>query len=75
MIRLGVHIHHVVDGKRKKAMKKSKMLIKEVVNWTPNAMISTISLSAMKIFLAKHLFNDRGDDNFKLLKAKQLGQI
>jgi hypothetical protein len=35
MINLGVHIHHVVDGKCKKVMKKTKMLIEEVVNWTP----------------------------------------
>ncbi len=69
MICLGVDIHHVVDGKHKKATKKTKMLIKEMVNWTPNAKTSMISLNAMKIFLAKHLFN------FKLLKAKQLGHI
>ncbi len=46
-------------------MKRTKMLIKEVVNWTPNAKTSAISLSAIKNFLVNHLFNNRGDDNFK----------
>jgi hypothetical protein len=75
MIHLGVHIEHVTDGKCKKAMEKTKMLLKEALNWTPNANTSTISLSAIKNFLVKHFFNDKGDDNLKLLKAEQLGHI
>lgn len=51
------------------------MLVEKVVNWTPNAKTYVISLSTIIFFLAKHLFNDMGDDNFKLLKAKQLGHI
>jgi hypothetical protein len=79
MIHLGVHIEHVIDGKCKKAMEKTKMLFEEAVNWSPNAKISMISLSTIKNFLVKHFFNDRDDDNLKLLKAKttrtHLGQV
>lgn len=56
-------------------MEKTKILIKEEVNRTPSAKTCMISLSVNKSFLAKHLFNDNGDDNVELLKGKQLEYI
>jgi hypothetical protein len=56
-------------------MDESKKLIEEEVNWTPNAKIFTISLSACKSFLAKHMFNDSDDDSCEVLKGRQLKEI
>ncbi len=64
-----MHLHPIVDARCKKTMYEIKKLIKEGVNWTPNAKTSTISLNANKSFLAKYLFNDSDNDNFKLLKG------
>jgi hypothetical protein len=56
-------------------MDESKKLIEEDVNWTPNAKISTISMSASKSFLTKHTFNDNNDNSHEVLKGHQLKEI
>ncbi len=53
-----------------KIVDESKKLIKEEVNLTPDAKICTIFLSTNKSFLAKHLFNDSGDDSCKVFKGR-----
>jgi hypothetical protein len=50
-------------------------LIKEEVNQTPDAKVSPISLNINKSFLAKHLFNDSGDDSCKVFKGHQLEEF
>ncbi len=50
-------------------MDESKKLIKEEVNWMFYAKTYAIFLKANKSFLAKHLFNDNGDDSYKVLKG------
>jgi hypothetical protein len=64
-----VHLHPVANARCKEVVDESKKLIEEEVNWTLNAKIFAISLSASKSFLTKHLFNDNNDDNCKVLKG------
>ncbi len=57
-------------------MYESKKLIKEEFNQNLlDAKTSTNFLSANKSFLAKHLFNDSGDDNLEVFKGNQHEQI
>jgi hypothetical protein len=57
-------------------MYENKKLIKEEFNQNLlDATTSTIFLSANKSFLAKHLFNDSGDDNLEVFKGDKLEQI
>jgi hypothetical protein len=57
-------------------MYENKKLIKEEFNQNLlDATTSTIFLSANKSFLAKHLFNDSGDDNLEVFKGNKLEQI
>ncbi len=75
VIHLGVHKHHVVDGKCMESMNETRRLIIEEVDLTPNAKIFAILLCVSKTFLATHLFNENGDGLVKLLKGEQLKQI
>jgi hypothetical protein len=75
MIHLGVHIHHVADGRCRHILYKIKKLIKEEVNWMPDAITFAIFLNTSKSFSAKYLFNDSGDDNLKLFNGNELDQI
>ncbi len=68
-------VDHNLPTRYKETMDESKKLIEEEVNWTPNAKISTISMSATKSFLAKHTFNDNNDNSHKVLKGHQLKKI
>jgi hypothetical protein len=45
------------------------------VDRTPNVKIFTITLSASKIFLAKHLLDDNGDGMVELIDGEQLEHI
>jgi hypothetical protein len=72
VIHLGVDKHHVVDGKCKESMNKTRWLIVKEVDRTPNAKIFVISLSVRKTFVATHLFNESGDGLVELLKGEQL---
>jgi hypothetical protein len=45
---------------------KIRRLIKEEVDLTPDAKISTISLGASKNFLVIHLLDDNGDGTVEL---------
>ncbi len=56
-------------------MDESKKLIKEEVNQTLDAKISTIFLSANKSFLVKHLFINSGDDSCEVFKGHQFEKI
>jgi len=72
VIHFGVHEHLVVDGKCKEFVDKTRRLIVEEVNHTPNPKISTISLNASKTFLAKHLLDDNGNGIVEFLHDEQL---
>jgi hypothetical protein len=62
--------HHVVDDKCKESMDKTKRLIVEEVDHTPNVKISTISLVVNGTLLVTHLLDDSGDDIMELLNGK-----
>ncbi len=62
----------MVDGKCKEFVDKTRRLIIEEVNHTPNLKISTISLNANKTFLAKHLLDDNGNGIVEFLHDEQL---
>jgi hypothetical protein len=53
-------------------MDETRRLIVKKVDHTPNAKISTITLSANKTFLANHLLEDNGDDTVELIDGEQL---
>ncbi len=74
-IHLGVHKHLVVDGKCRVSMDKIRRLNTKEVDYTLNAKISVIFLSANKTFLAKHLLDDSGNGMVELLHSEQLEQI
>jgi hypothetical protein len=70
-IHVRIHKHPMADGKCREFVDKIRRLIKEE-DLTPNAKISTISLSASKNFLAIHLLDDNGDGIMELLNDKKL---
>ncbi len=74
-IHLGVHKHHVADGKCRESMNEIIRLIIEEVDRTPDVKISVISLGASKTFLTMHLLDDSGNGIVELLNNKQLEQI
>ncbi len=53
-------------------MDKTIRLIIKDVDRTPNVNIFTITLSASKTFLAKHLLDDNGDGMVELIDGEQL---
>ncbi len=74
-IHLGVHNHHVVNGKCQEFIQETKRLIVKEVDRKPNAKISSISFIASKTFLANYLFDDSSDGKMELLKGEQLEHI
>jgi hypothetical protein len=74
-IHLGVHKHLVVSAKCKEFMDKTIRLIIKDVDRTPNVKIFTITLSASKTFLVKHLLDDNGDDMVEFIDGEQLEHI
>jgi hypothetical protein len=69
-IHLGVHNHLITDGKCWEFL-----LIAEELDYMPDVMISTISLSFSKTFMVRHLLNDFSDSIVELLKGEQLEKI
>ncbi len=67
-IHFKVHKHLVADGKCKESMDETRRLIAKEVDHTLDMKISTISLSASKSFLARHVLDDSGDGMVELLK-------
>jgi hypothetical protein len=67
-----VYQHLVGDGKCKKIMKETNMLIEEEVNQTLDMKTFAISLNAIKSFFAKHLITNNGNGSLELLKGDQL---
>jgi hypothetical protein len=70
VIHLGVHNHPAADGECMESLEETKRLIVEEVNWTPDTKMFTISLSANKTFLARHLLNECSDGKVELLKGE-----
>ncbi len=75
MIHLGLYLHSIIDDRCRNIVDERKKLIEEEVNQTPIAKIFAISLNTSKSFLAKHLFNDSDDNNYKVFKGHQLKEI
>ncbi len=74
-IHLRVHNHPVANGKCREFMGETKRLIAEEVDYTLDAKMLAISLSASKTFWVGHLLNDCSNGKVELLKIKQLEQI
>ncbi len=55
VIHLGLHKHHVVDGKCREYVDETRRSITKEVDRMPYANISVILLSASKTFLVMHL--------------------
>ncbi len=66
-IHFRVHKHFVANGKCKESMDETTRLIAKEVDHTLDMKISTISLSANKTFLARHVLDDSGDGMVELL--------
>jgi len=74
-IHLGVHNHHVADGKCWEFVEEIRRLIIEVVDRMLDANISTISLSASKTFLVSYLLHDSSNGTMELFKGELLEHI
>ncbi len=75
IIHLRVHNHLVANGKCGEFLEETRRLIVEEVDYTPNAKMFTISLSASKTFWARNLLDDYSNGKVGLLKVEQLEQI
>jgi len=69
-INLGVHNHHVANGKCMESLKETRRLIAKEVDCMLDTKMSMISLSANKTFLTKHLFDDCNNGKMQLLKGE-----
>jgi hypothetical protein len=56
-----LHNHLVANGKCWKSIKEIRRLIREEVDYTPDAKISLISFNVSKTFLASYLLDDFND--------------
>ncbi len=65
----------MTNKKCREYVDKTRRLITEEVNYTPNVKIYAILLSVSKTFLATHLFDDTGDGPMEFLNDKQLEHI
>jgi hypothetical protein len=70
MIHLGVHNHHVADGKCRELVKETRRLIAKEVDCTLDAKISLIFFSASKTFFVSYLLNDSSNGTMELLKGE-----
>jgi hypothetical protein len=70
VIHLGVHNHHVANGKCQESIEEIKRLITKEVDYMPYAKIFSISLNASKTFLASYLLDDFSDGIVELLKSE-----
>jgi hypothetical protein len=60
----------MANGKCKEFVEKTRRLIIEEVNHTPNVKIFVIWLGASKTFLATHLLDENGNGIVELLNGK-----
>jgi len=74
-IHLGVHNHHVTDGKCWELVEEPRRLITKEVDHTFDTKIFSISLNVSKTFLASYLFDDYSNGIMELLKGEQLEHI
>jgi hypothetical protein len=70
VIHLGVHNHHVADGKCWELVEDTKRLIIEEVDRIFNAKISLISFNVSKTFLASYLLDDSSNGAVELFKGQ-----
>jgi hypothetical protein len=66
-IHFRVHKHFVANGKCKESMDETRRLIAKEVDHMLDMKILTISLSASKTFLVRHVLDDNGDGMVELL--------
>jgi type III secretory pathway lipoprotein EscJ len=70
VIHLGVHNHHVIDGKCQESVEEIKRLITKEVDHTPYAKISSISFNVSKTFFASYLLDDFSDCIVEFFKGE-----
>ncbi len=75
VIHLGVHKHHVANGKCKEFVDKTRRLIVKEVDRTLDAKIFVISMNANFTLLVKHMFDDGSDDIMEHFNGEQLKHI
>ncbi len=74
VIHLGVHNHFIANGKRRKLVEETRLIVEEVDRML-DVKIFLISLSVSKTFLASYLFDDSSNGTMKLFKGEQLKHI